>query len=138
MVSDLIRPDGSRILARHFDMTKDGFVFLVMGFKGSKTDEFKRRYIDEFNRMAAKLVARSTQPTQPQVPQTFAEALRLAADQQGADRPVGGGEAGGHRAAAHADPVRPDAARREPHAGEAGSQLNLPFSIRVVTIDDQP
>ena len=36
-------------------MTKDGFVFLVMGFTGKKAAEFKEWYINEFNRMADKL-----------------------------------------------------------------------------------
>lgn len=33
-------------------MTKDGFVFLVMGFTGKKAAKFKEDYINEFNRMA--------------------------------------------------------------------------------------
>lgn len=38
-----------------FSMTKDGFVFLVMGFTGKAAAEFKEWYINEFNRMADKL-----------------------------------------------------------------------------------
>lgn len=38
-----------------FSMTKDGFIFLVMGFTGKKAAEFKEWYINEFNRMAAML-----------------------------------------------------------------------------------
>lgn len=38
-----------------FSMTKDGFVFLVMGFTGKAAAEFKEWYIGEFNRMADKL-----------------------------------------------------------------------------------
>lgn len=38
-----------------FNMTKDGFVFLVMGFTGKVAAEFKEDYINEFNRMADKL-----------------------------------------------------------------------------------
>ncbi|MGG3625496.1 Rha family transcriptional regulator [Bacillus gobiensis] len=34
---------------------KDGLVFLVMGFTGSKTAEFKEKYIAEFNRMELEL-----------------------------------------------------------------------------------
>lgn len=33
------------------EMTKDGFVFLVMGFTGKKATAFKEAYIAEFNRM---------------------------------------------------------------------------------------
>lgn len=40
---------------RMFNMTKDGFVFLVMGFTGKVAAEFKEDYINEFNRMADKL-----------------------------------------------------------------------------------
>lgn len=38
-----------------YSMTKDGFVFLVMGFTGKVAAEFKELYINEFNRMADKL-----------------------------------------------------------------------------------
>lgn len=33
-----------------YNMTKDGFMFLVMGFIGEKAAAFKEAYIDEFNR----------------------------------------------------------------------------------------
>ena len=36
-------------------MTKDGFVFLVMGFTGKVAAKFKEDYINEFNRMTDKL-----------------------------------------------------------------------------------
>lgn len=39
----------------YYSMTKDGFVFLVMGFTGKQAAEFKEWYINEFNRMAAML-----------------------------------------------------------------------------------
>lgn len=38
-----------------FEMTKDGFVFLVMGFTGKRAAEFKEAYISEFNQMEAQL-----------------------------------------------------------------------------------
>lgn len=34
-----------------FEMTKDGFVFLVMGFTGKKAAQFKEAYIEAFNAM---------------------------------------------------------------------------------------
>jgi len=37
------------------DMTKDGFVFLVMGFTGRKAAAFKEAYIGRFNEMEAEL-----------------------------------------------------------------------------------
>lgn len=42
-------------------MTKDGFVFLVMGFTGKKAAAFKEAYIAEFNRMEAGLTVQPEQ-----------------------------------------------------------------------------
>lgn len=61
---------------RSFDMTKDGFTLLVMGYTGAKAMEFKLAYIKRFNEMEAELRNQT-----PQVPTNFAEALQLAADQ---------------------------------------------------------
>lgn len=36
-------------------MTKDGFTFLCMGYRGEKAAQFKEGYIHEFNRMASVL-----------------------------------------------------------------------------------
>ncbi|PAV02137.1 Rha family transcriptional regulator [Arsenophonus sp. ENCA] len=41
--------------SKAYEMTKDGFVFLVMGFTGKKAAQFKEAYIAEFNRMEVKL-----------------------------------------------------------------------------------
>ena len=38
-----------------FDMTRDGFTLLAMGFAGAKALTFKLRYIEAFNRMEATL-----------------------------------------------------------------------------------
>ncbi|AXH75740.1 MAG: regulatory protein [Bacteriophage sp.] len=59
-------------------MNRDGFTLLVMGFNGDKALEFKIKYIEAFNKMEEFI------KKQPQfaVPQTFGEALQLAADQQ--------------------------------------------------------
>jgi Rha family phage regulatory protein len=35
----------------YYEMTRDGFAFLVMGFTGKKAAEFKEAFIREFNRM---------------------------------------------------------------------------------------
>jgi len=35
----------------YYQMTRDGFTFLAMGFTGKKAAEFKEAYIHEFNRM---------------------------------------------------------------------------------------
>lgn len=39
-----------------YEMTKDGFMFLVMGFTGKKAAAIKEAYINEFNRMADTLL----------------------------------------------------------------------------------
>lgn len=64
---------------RTFDMTRDGLALLVMGYTGPKAMEFKVRYIQQFNAMEEAL--RNQTPVSPSLPQNFAEALRLAADQ---------------------------------------------------------
>lgn len=38
-----------------FNMTKNGFVFLVMGFTGKRAAQFKEAYIAEFDRMEAEI-----------------------------------------------------------------------------------
>lgn len=54
-------------------ITQDGFTLLAMGYTGKKAMEFKEAYIKAFREMEVKI-------KQPKIPQTFAEALRLAAD----------------------------------------------------------
>lgn len=49
-----------------YQITKDGFVFLVMGFTGKKAAAFKEAYIAEFNRMEATLHDRAIPaPSEP-------------------------------------------------------------------------
>lgn len=40
-----------------YQMTKDGFMFLVMGFTGKRAAEIKERYINAFNEMEEQLVS---------------------------------------------------------------------------------
>ena len=47
---------------RSFDMTRDGFSLLVMGWTGAKALRFKVAYIEEFNRMEAALRKASATP----------------------------------------------------------------------------
>ncbi len=54
-------------------MNRDGFSLLVMGFTGKEALQWKLKYIQAFNEMESQL--------SPKLPQNFAEALRLAADQ---------------------------------------------------------
>ena len=61
-----------------FDMTRDGFSMLAMGFTGTEAEGFKIAYISQFNAMEAEL----KKPfSMYEIPQTLADALRLAADQ---------------------------------------------------------
>lgn len=49
---------GALIPSRVVSMTKDGFVFLVMGFAGKEAARIKEAYINAFNAMAEQLQAR--------------------------------------------------------------------------------
>lgn len=54
-----------------YNMTRDGFTILVMGFTGKKAMQFKLAYIDAFNAMEAKLhgaVCRVEKPSCPSLP----------------------------------------------------------------------
>jgi hypothetical protein len=39
-----------------FDMNRDGFVFLAMGYRGQKAAAFKEAYINEFNRREKEII----------------------------------------------------------------------------------
>lgn len=58
-------------------MTKDGFIFLVMGYTGVKAGMFKEEYIKAFNKMEETIKNGGFN-----VPKSFREALLLAAEQQ--------------------------------------------------------
>ncbi|MBL0372619.1 Rha family transcriptional regulator [Rhizobium sp. KVB221] len=70
---------------RMFDMTRDGFALLTMGFNGKKALQFKLKCIDQYDAMEATLKALPVSASTPAIPITFAEALRLAADEAGSD-----------------------------------------------------
>lgn len=63
-----------------FIMNRDGFSLLAMGLNGAKALQFKVAFIDQFNKME-EVVKQVVQQAQPTLPTTFAEALRLAAEQ---------------------------------------------------------
>ncbi len=48
-------PRGGRKAVQVYEMTKDGFMFLVIGFTGKKAAAIKEAYINAFNQMAAQL-----------------------------------------------------------------------------------
>lgn len=45
-------------------MTRDGFIFLAMGFTGAKAAQFKEAYIAEFNRMESLLMSPANESTE--------------------------------------------------------------------------
>ena len=58
-----------------YEITKDGFVFLVMGYTGKKAAEFKEAYIKKFNEMEAKL--RSQQTKQLSAAESLLQSVQL-------------------------------------------------------------
>lgn len=65
---------------RSFDMTRDGFTLLAMGFTGASALKWKRQYIAAFNAMESELRQQSGANVHYMVPRSLPEALRLAAD----------------------------------------------------------
>lgn len=64
-----------------FVMNRDGFSLLAMGLTGAKAMQFKVGFIEQFNAMEKVVRQVQQAPTTPAIPQSFAEALRLAASQ---------------------------------------------------------
>ena len=62
-----------------FLMNRDGFSLLTMSLSGEKAMAFKVAFIEQFNRMEQAI--KELAPVTPAIPQTFAQALRLAAEQ---------------------------------------------------------
>lgn len=60
-----------------YHLTKDGFIFLVMGFTGEKAAQIKEAYIAAFNRMEAKLVRQTRKDLTVLLAATHAEAALL-------------------------------------------------------------
>ena len=56
-------------------MTRDGFMFTVMGFTGTEADTWKIKFIQAFNAMEAELMKAPQKPAFA-LPTTFVEALR--------------------------------------------------------------
>lgn len=59
--------------SKYYEMTKDGFVFLVMGFTGKAAAQIKEAYINAFNKMALAL-QNKTQPKA--LPETLTPAMQ--------------------------------------------------------------
>lgn len=48
-------PNGGQAQDRYYNITRDGFTFLAMGYTGKKASEFKEKYIAAFNAMEQQL-----------------------------------------------------------------------------------
>jgi Rha family phage regulatory protein len=55
MFRDVVVGNGAVRQERYFELTKNGFVFLVMGYTGAKAARFKEAYIARFDEMEAAL-----------------------------------------------------------------------------------
>jgi len=65
---------------RSYEMTKDGFTILAMGFNGPRALEFKKAYIQRFNEMEEFIKYNMADVQQFALPQTYSDALRALAD----------------------------------------------------------
>ncbi len=76
-------PQGGSQKAEWYEMTKDGFSFLVMGYTGEKAGQFKELFISEFNKREALLksddyiLMRSQQILQKRIDEAEAKIMRL-------------------------------------------------------------
>jgi anti-repressor protein len=75
MFSETNIPDSYGRGRRAFYMNRDGFTLLAMGFTGRKAMRFKLKYIEAFNSMETQIKTGYT------IPNSYAEALKLAAEQ---------------------------------------------------------
>ena len=67
MVIDVEIGSGAIRKVKIYEMTKDAFALLAMGFTGKKALAFKLAYIDAFNNLADALHAKPTLPPQPKI-----------------------------------------------------------------------
>ncbi|EKM5742850.1 Rha family transcriptional regulator [Enterobacter kobei] len=67
MVREVVVGDGAIRKSPYFELTRDAFVLLVMGFTGKRALQWKIRYIEAFNAMEAELLQRSSSPTQTEI-----------------------------------------------------------------------
>lgn len=70
-------PNGGSKTEPYFTMTRDGFTFLVMGYRGKKAAQFKEAYIKAFNRMEKELASwRKTRGLAIAVRKSLTDAIR--------------------------------------------------------------
>lgn len=69
--------------SKYYEMTKDGFMFLVMGFTGKKAAQVKEAYINAFNWMADKLKKKSFSKTSTDERTGLRNAVNLLVSKKG-------------------------------------------------------
>lgn len=62
---EIIQAGAVQRASKYYEMTKDGFIFLVMGFTGKEAARIKENYINVFNQMADLLVQQQHINLQP-------------------------------------------------------------------------
>lgn len=62
---EIIQAGAVQRASKYYEMTKDGFIFLVMGFTGKEAARIKESYINVFNQMADLLVQQQHINLQP-------------------------------------------------------------------------
>ena len=67
MTTDVVAGKGAVRKSPAYRMTRDGFVFLAMGFTGKEAAQWKEAYIEAFNLMERELLARTTRPVDPAI-----------------------------------------------------------------------
>lgn len=65
LITEYKNGKGGTQQAEAFTMTRDGFVFLAMGFTGKEAAQWKEAYITAFNKMEHELLARTARPFNP-------------------------------------------------------------------------
>lgn len=64
---EIIQAGAVQRASKYYEMTKDGFMFLVMGFTGKEAARIKESYINVFNQMADLLVQQQQNTYQPDI-----------------------------------------------------------------------
>lgn len=67
MVIEVEVGGGAKRKSPAYRLTRDGFVFLAMGFTGKEAAQWKEAYITAFNKMESELLARTTRPHNPAI-----------------------------------------------------------------------
>ncbi len=65
VITEFVNGKGGVQKAPAYRITRDGFVFLAMGFTGKEAAQWKEAYITAFNKMEAELLKKVTRPYDP-------------------------------------------------------------------------